>query len=433
MRSAMRRTVLLFAIVCFALSCDRYPDPSVKSVKNYSFSFQINPGQKYFAGEWVSDSVKFYAVDSNNPLKDSIKVLFEVVKGGGNVTIPSTSTDKNGFSYTGWKLGSGSFEQKLRAKTFDTSGNYLTSTDLIEYGFRNDAWDTCSFSPDSYIMGMVADTVNRFTLMITNNQIFRQGERYYLWEPVNDPLLISPRTLMMDNNGVIYVSTWTGELVKSSDHGVSWKTCTKPFPDRPYYIYPYISNDNYVWAFAWDHPTKFSKDGGMTWTDIAALSGLTSGGIGDIFRLKDGSLLLRGSDCCNMYRSFDDGFTWTIIKTPDYLLKLFVNEKDEIFIVSQGSGIILIYKSTDYGVSYSPLYAVAPQFVTEMGNIFNKWGNFYYILLPGFGILKSSDLSTYEVYWTNNNLNNLFIDHNGVLIAKDWNYNTVYYRKNSGK
>jgi hypothetical protein len=415
------------------MSCNRYPDPELIYLKNYSFSFQTSQGMKFLSGEWVSDSVRFYAVNSNNPLKDSVKVLFDVTKGGGNVSVTSTYTDKNGFAYTGWKLGSESFEQKLRAKTYDSSGNYLSSTDLTEYGFRTDKWDTCTVSPDCNMTGMVADTVNKFTLMINNNQIFKQGERYYLWEPVNDPALVLPRTINMDRNGVIYVSTWNGEVIKSSDHGASWKTCTKPYPDRPYYIYDYVSNDNYVWVFAWDHPTKLSKDGGETWTEMTALSGLTAGGLGDIFRLKDGSLLYRGSDCCNMFRSFDDGLTWTIIKTPDYSLKLFVNEKDEIFIISQGPGIIIIYKSTDYGVSYSSLYAVAPQFVTEMDNIFNKWGNFYYILLPGFGILKSFDLKNFEVYWNNNNLNNLFIDHNGVLIAKDWNMNRVYYRKNSEK
>ena len=252
----MRKPVLLIVILCVALSCDRYPDPSVNSLSNYSFYFQTSPGMKFFAGEWVSDSVEFRSVNNVDPIKDTVKVIFEIVRGNGNITVQSANTDKNGLIYTGWKLGSGSFEQILRAKTYDLSGKYLTSTDLVEYGFRNDVWDTCSFSPDGDMMGMVADTVNKFTLMINNNQIYKQGERYYLWEPVNDPALVSPRTINMDRNGVIYVTTWTGELVKSTDHAVSWETCTKPFPDRPYFIYPYISNDNYVWAFAWDHPIK---------------------------------------------------------------------------------------------------------------------------------------------------------------------------------
>jgi hypothetical protein len=429
----MRKPVLLIVILCVALSCDRYPDPSVNSLSNYSFYFQTSPGMKFFAGEWVSDSVEFRSVNNVDPIKDTVKVIFEIVRGNGNITVQSANTDKNGLIYTGWKLGSGSFEQILRAKTYDLSGKYLTSTDLVEYGFRNDVWDTCSFSPDGDMMGMVADTVNKFTLMINNNQIYKQGERYYLWEPVNDPALVSPRTINMDRNGVIYVTTWTGELVKSTDHAVSWETCTKPFPDRPYFIYPYISNDNYVWVFAFDHPIKFSKDGGMTWTDLPDGNPLITYGFGDVFRLKDGSLLYHGSGCCSLNRSFDNGMTWTKMETPGYSIKLFVNEKDEIFILSQGAAPVSIYKSTDYGASYSSIYVANPQFITEMGTLFNKWGNFYYVLLPGYGILKSFDLNNFELYWANNNLNNLFIDHNGVLIAKDWNMNRVYYRKNSKK
>jgi hypothetical protein len=292
-------------------------------------------------------------------------------------------------------------------------------------------WDTCTFTPDGNMMQMVTDTINKFTLMITNNQIYREGARYYLWDPVNDPVLVSPRTLMMDTNGVIYVSTWTGELVKSSDHGETWKTCTKPFPDRPYFFYPYISNDNYIWAYIFDHPTKYSKDRGVSWIDLPDGNPINTQGFGDVFRLKDSSLLFHGSGCCSLNRSFDNGLTWTKIETPGYSIKVFVNDKDEFFLVSQGPGILVIYKSTDYGVSFSSLYSVAPEFVTDMEHTFIKCGKFYYILLPGFGILKSYDLKTYEEYWINKNLNNLFIDHAGVMIAKDWNMNTVYYRKNT--
>jgi hypothetical protein len=267
--------------------------------------------------------------------------------------------------------------------------------------------------------------------MINSNQIYKQGERYYLWEPVNNPALVSPRTINMDRNRVIYVTTWSGELVKSTDHGVSWETCTKPFPDRPYYIYIDVSNDNYVWVFAWDHPTRFSKDGGITWNDAG--SDLSSFGYGNIFRLKDGSLLFHGSNCCSLNRSFDNGLTWTKIATPGYSIKLFVDNKDEIFIVTQENGIT-IYKSTDYCSTFTSVTRVSPEWGTsDNDNIFSKWNNFYYILIPGWGILKSADLTHYEEFWHNSNLRDLFIDHNGVLIAKDWNMNTVYYRKNSHK
>ncbi len=422
----MKKTVFLIIIFWFGISCDRYPDPAYEILSQYSFGFQIESGQKFLAGEWVSDSIPFLAYKSTTTVQDSVRVTFEVVSGGGEITVPTTYTNKNGLAYTGWKLGSESFEQKLRAKTYDLSGNYLTSTNLVEYGFRTNAWDTCSLFPDGSITGMIADTINKFTLMVAN-QIYRQGDTYYDWEPVNDPVLISPRTINMDSNGIIYVSTWNGELVKSTDHGQSWKICTKPYPDRPYYFYIYVANDNYVWAFIFDNPTRFSKDGGITWTDAG--SNLSSQGYGDVFRLKDGSLLFHGSNCCSLNRSFDNGLTWSPIETPGYSLKLYVDDNDNVYIVTQENGIT-IYRSTDYGATFEKVYNVYPQWGTSMNNTFTRWRSFYYILIPGWGILKSHDLTNFEEYWYNSNLRDLFIDHNGDLIGKDWQSNTVYYRKN---
>jgi hypothetical protein len=427
----MKKTLFLIVIVWFGISCDRYPDPAYEILKQYSFGFQTASGQKFQAGEWVSDSIPFYAYNSSSTGQDSVKVIFKIVSGGGEITVSTTYTNSYGLAYTGWKLGTTSFEQKLRAISYDLSGNYLTSTDLVEYGFRTNAWDTCSLYPDGNIVGMIADTINKLTLMVAYNQIYKEGDAYYHWEPVNDPLLVSPRTINMDKNGIIYVSTWDGELVKSTDHGISWKTCTKPFPDRPYYFFVSLANDNSVWAFYFDYPTRFSKDGGITWTNAG--SNLSSDGYGDVFRLKDGSLLFHGSNCCSLSRSFDDGITWTHITTPGYSLKLYVDDNDNVYIVTQEMGIT-IYRSTDFGTTFTKVYNVYPEWGTSMDNTFTMWGAYYYILIPGWGILKSYDLTnsaSYTEYYHNTNLRNLFIDHNGVLIGKDWQSNTVYYRKNS--
>jgi len=424
----MKRPVLHIILICLLFACDRNPDPSVEVLLDYSFSYQISQGNKFFAGEWVDDIIKFHVVNRNTQKTDSTKVLFEVVKGGGEVSAQSGYTDKNGNVYTGWKLGTESFDQILRANSYDLSGNFLNSSDLVAYGFRTDQWDAYNGLPDGTMMGMATDTVRKITLMVTNNTLYRQGAKYFLWEPIIDPVLVSPRTVNIDNNGVFYVSTWKGELIKSSDQGESWQSCTKPFPDRPYYFYISVSNDNYVWAYYFDYPTKFSKNSGLTWTDTG--SGLSSKGFGDIFRLKDGSLLFHGSNCCSLSRSFDDGLTWTSIVTPGLSVKLYVNDNDEVFILTQENGIAF-YKSTDYGVTFTRIYSVYPEWGTSMENTFNKWDNFYYIIIPGYGILKSSDLINYEVYWHNSDLRNLFIDYNGVLIAKDWDWKTVYYRKNS--
>jgi hypothetical protein len=424
----MRRIILLITIICSLLACDKYPDPSVTTVINYSFYFQAVQNTKFFQGDWVGDSIIFRVVNNNIPLQDSVRVLFTVVEGGGSVTVNEAYTDSQGVTMTRWKLGYDSYEQKLRAVTYDHSGNYLTTTELIEYAFKNDGWDPFTGSPDSYMSGLVADTINKVTYMIANNTLYKQGDKYYIWNAVSDSHLNSPRTINIDKNGIIYVGTLTGDIVKSSDHGLSWENCSKPYPDSPYYIYVCVSNDNFVWAFLWDHNPRVSKDGGVTWTDKG--NGINKG-LGNIFRLKDGSLLYHGTDCCSLYRSIDDGLTWTKLETPGFSLKLYVDDKDEIFICTQEAGI-KIYKSTDYGVTYTCIYSVYPSWGSSMENTFNKWGNVYYILISGYGILKTSDLGNpagYVVFYNNTDLYNLFIDNNGVLIARTHNTNIVYYQK----
>lgn len=427
----MKRILFLVTAVLFFLSCDKYPDPSITTLKNYTFYFNTTQNNKFFQGDWVGDSIVFTAIDNITHLQDSIKVLFDIVSGGGTLTVTSAFTNASGYVTTRWQLGTESFTQKLRARAYDKSGNYINSSFLTVYAFRNDGWDPYQNSPDANITGLVADTVNKVTFMVSGNTIYKQGERYYIWNPLTIPEINSPSSINIDKNGIIYVGTWTGDLVKSTDHGTTWHICTKPFPDLPYTFYIYVSNDNYVWVYGADRKTRYSNDGGSTWTDISQGSGLTAEGFGDIFRLKDGSLLYHGSNCCNMNRSFDNGLTWTKIETPGFSNKLFVDDKEEIYICTQEGGLS-IYKSIDLGAHYTYLYSVSPLWNSGMIHTFNKWGNAYYILIQGYGILKATNLddkNTYQPYYINSDLYDLFIDNNGVLIARTLNKNTVYYHK----
>jgi len=429
----MKKAFLFLSLLCLIISCDKYPDPSISNLKDYSFSFQTTQGNKFFQGEWAGDSIIFKAYTNQSQKPDSIFVLFDIPMGDGSITVHSAYLDTFGEVTLKWRLGTGSFDQKLRARIYDLSGKYLSSATLTVYAYRNDGWDPSTSSPDAGINGLVADTVNKVTFMIAYGSLYRQGEKYFQWNIVSDALIVTPRTINIDRNRILYISTWAGDLIKSTNHGLSWEKCTKPYPDRSEYIYVYISNDNYIWVYAWDHKTRYSIDGGSTWTDIDPHSGITAQGFGDIFRLKDGSLLYHGSNCCELNRSFNNGLTWTKIATPGYSNKVYVNEKDEIFLCTQSGGIT-IYKSADYGATFTSVYSVYPKFSTSMENTFNKVGKFYYILIPGYGILKTSDpgnAAGYSEFYSNPDLFNLFIDHNEVFIAKTLNTNTVFYYKSS--
>ncbi len=430
-RNVLRRATIIIVMLILALvSCTK--DPERRDIERYQFYFDNAQGSKMLAGESMEVSFWFHVSVNEYASVDSVRVLFEPVEGGGSVLQGRGYVSSGKNISTVWTLGPDSFRQVLKASAWDLSGRFITSVNLVAYGFREDEWDEVTGSPEVQIMDMVADTVNGVTFMTTFNKLYRQGARFYIWEEVTDPVFNSPnspRTVEIDHNGVIYVSTSGGIIFKSLDHGSSWQPCTKPWPDKSHYLQINLSNDNRLWVSTAGVPVRYSDDRGVTWHDAGA--GMSEHRTGDIFRLTDGTLIKHGGDCCSLVKSHDDGQTWTPLPTPGFSQKLFVGEDDAIFVVSdQGTGEF-IYRSDDQGATFKLVHSVGVSFRSSYDNIFNRWDGFYYVAIPGFGIMKSNDLKDYENYWLFSDLRTLYIDHNGVLIVKDYDFNSVYYRKNS--
>ncbi len=87
-----------------------------------------------------------------------------------------------------------------------------------------------------------------------------------------------------------------------------------------------------------------------------------------------------------------------------------------------------IFKSKDNGEHYTELYSVRTNTWTSKLNVCNYYKGTYYMIIPGKGILRTMDLINFEEFWNNTELLSLFIDHNGVLIARDLR-NQIFYSK----
>jgi len=418
--------ILLAGLLFLVAGCSK--DPGRRVTDQHRLLFSNIQGQRLLAGESIDALFGFSVIKTERYPVDSVKVVFDVTAGGGYVNVASLWIAPDEVAATTWTVGSDSFRQVLTASVYDLEGNFIASLDLVACAFRENEWDEVTTGPDVQIWDMAADTVNDVTFMTTYSKIYKQGARYYIWEEVTSPLFQapdSPRTVEIDSNGVLFVSTSGGNIIRSFDHGVTWQACPKPWPDITTYIQIYVSNDDRLWVYTADRPVRYSVDRGASWHNAGADA--ADGGIGDIFRLGDGTLVRHGLDCCSLAISDDDGQSWTRVQTPDYSHKVYVDGDDNILILSSVGTGETIFRSDNRGASFTPVHSVGVTFRSSYDNIFTRFGNSWYVAIPGYGIMKSADLLNYENYRVYSDLRTLFIDHNGVMIVKDEDFQSVWY------
>lgn len=408
--------VLLLTII----SCN-FNDPSVETLASYNFSY-FNNNQISVGGEYLKDSI-FVQVYSNVTPKDvgGFTVEFKVIKGGGTVDQQIVKTNKSGKAATRWKLGTDSFTQIVSARVTDPNGNMFPESQITAHGMLYNAWNEIDYSPLNQLSDLASDTISGQSWMISASKVYKRGSNFLDWQPINEPKLNGAREIEIDKNGVVYIGTWYGELYKSTDHGLSWIKCTNPIPDRPYYFYFWITRDGDLWATQYERGLWHSNDGGTTWLNPANVSGKKFY-MNGAFRLKNGWLLSLGDPTAQkqeVMKSEDDGKTWTPLTTPNYPYSLFVTENDEIIVFTQSNAGI--YKSTDLGKSYKMVFSGSVTFNTSsMQSYIHQFGNLYYMAIPGFGVLKTRNFEQFETFFSEPNINGLYIDHTGSVVAMGW-------------
>jgi hypothetical protein len=423
----MMRLLITFFALALCLGCSDIPDPEITPVESLSF---VNNGQdrKGYANEYLTDSLAVVIHDTYTGAPvPGILVSFEVTEGGGTVDHPERITDAQGRAYTRWKLGSSGTAQTVEAILTGESGKYLATIPFRATSFIPGTWNATSSQPESYFADMAADSVNGLTLAVGSSAIYSQGSRYFDWYMTSYLVGYYPRRILIDKNLTFWVSTWYGQLFKSTNHGYTWQECAKPWQDYSNYYYIQLTGDGYIWVSAPGRPMRCSRDGGFSWQE--ANTGLSEGELlGDIFRLSDGTLFFLSLNM-HLNKSVDDGNSWTTLPSPPYSLKLYVTDKDELIMMNQ-EGALPIYKSTDRGEHFTRKHAVYPAFTTLMDHMVHKWGNDYFILVPGYGVLRTRDFEEFEDYWLNANVNDMFMDDEGVLIARVLNGQQVHYKDN---
>jgi len=413
------RIPLLVLSVCVINSCNNYPDPSIETLVNYNVSY-MNPNPVSIGGEYMKDSIYIQIYNYKSPQDISgFTVEFKVQKGGGSVDQQQVKTRKDGKAATRWKLGTDSFTQIITTRVTDPDGNVLPESQIIAHGILYNAWNEIDYSPLNQLSGMASDTITQQSWMISVGRIYKLETNFLDWQSLSTQPINSPRQIEIDKNGIIYVGTWNGELYKSTNHGQTWIKCTNPIPDRPYYFDLWITNDDDLWATVYGNGLWHSKDGGLTWSNPANGADKSTS-ISGMYRLKNNwivSLISPTGQGMSVMKSEDEGKTWTALITPNYPYSLFVTKNDVIIVLTQTDGGI--YKSTDLGKTYNRVYSASVAFNTGSPQSYvQKFGPDYYIIIPGYGVLKTKDFDHFETLLTEAYVNGLYLDHTGSVYAK---------------
>lgn len=422
------RLFITAVLIAFCMGCTDFPDPAYNPLESLVFT---NNGldKKGYAEDYITDSLLVTITESyTGAAVSGCRVEFEVTGGDGAVDDGVVITDANGNASTRWKLGGTITQHTVEARIFSTTGKFLATIPFTATVFLAGEWNATGAQPDIYITDMAADTINGISMAISGNTLYKQGDLYFNWIRLMDNNTYPDfRKIVIDNNLNFYVGNGYGQLYKSADHGMTWYECNKPWPEFSIYFFIKITSDNYIWISMPGKPLRCSRNGGLTWTTENA--GLPDNEwLGDIYRLSDGSYFLL-SQLNNLYQSIDGGHSWMPAIAPQNTIKLYVTPDDEIILFNRQGGIS-IHKSIDNGVSFDKKFTAFTQFELPMDHTVHKNGNYYYLLIPGYGILRTSNFETFEPYWVNHEASDMFMDDEGVFIAKQVNGGRVYYKDN---
>jgi photosystem II stability/assembly factor-like uncharacterized protein len=132
----------------------------------------------------------------------------------------------------------------------------------------------------------------------------------------------------------------------------------------------------------------------------------------------------------DLVRSTDGGMSWTTIhpNVAYSVQSIFVDDNDDLYISSFGT-TAFIYKSIDGGATWALKYS-SPQVPAAYLEVspFYKVNGKYYFMIAGYGIVSTSDFSSYRLLTGRYMLDYFVAANNAVFVPGS--FENLWYNQN---
>ena len=244
---------------------------------------------------------------------------------------------------------------------------------------------------------LMLEGINSLAFSDDNNKIFSAstiGVHYspdngVNWETRSNNLPAAiVNSVFKCSNGDILAGLRNLGIYRSSNDGISWQPSNNGI--STYAIFKNIRNSPNGYVFAVGEPSFFddtlklyrSSDNGLSWTSI--LLPQTNSSFNNITIDASGNLFISLSSFTSaMLKSTDNGNSWSETQLPQFLfIENFTSSGNDLYLTSSGT----IFKSTDMGVSWTQINSGGWQTsffsafaVNRRGDIFASTGNDLYV------------------------------------------------------
>src|SRR5665213_191474 len=272
------------------------------------------------------------------------------------------------------------------------SGLYISSD-------KGSSWTLSGLKGD-WIHALAIDSSGRVFAAMDGKGIFSSTDNGSSWSPANSGIPGDYLTsLAASSNGQIFAvlnDSWHHRkgLYRSTDHGASWNETIAGLPDSIFSTVA-VAPGGDAFLGTWTHGVYRLLNGSSTWTPINA--GLTNDYVFVLAMDSLGDMLAGGNN--GVYRTTDDGMTWSILSPDLEIFDLQVNARNQIFAAVPGG----VSCSTDSGQTWvlhcpwgdpagnDPVYSIA---ITPSGAIIADGHGLYRSTDNGVSWMHQSDITT---------------------------------------